>query len=145
MFSGIFGGEVLKDLREKSLNLVNKVFRIRPPCKAKLFHTQAARNLSLEGSSPCRPERSSVRQRRLSRESESRPERKAASCVVDCLLLIQEHRLNTGGLVHLPAVSEWSDSMIVTTNALRFARGNLKCSSERDRGDRSIATTARSV
>jgi hypothetical protein len=34
---------------------------------------------------------------------------RVASGVVDCLLLVQEHGLNTGTLVHLPAVSEWSD------------------------------------
>jgi hypothetical protein len=39
----------------------------------------------------------------------TRSKARAASGVVDCLLLIQEQGLHTAAFIHLPAVSEWSD------------------------------------
>src|SRR5262245_28089653 len=51
---------------------------------------------------------------RIKNANLARTKSSAGLRIADCLMLLQEHRLNAWRLAHLPAAPEWSDLMIVT-------------------------------
>jgi hypothetical protein len=72
---------------------------------------------------------------RIENANLARAKTRAARSAVDCLLLIQEHGLNTETLVHLPAVSIWSDFDDRHDNSvLRFSPIELIRSFDHERG-----------